>query len=62
MVALPSKEATVRGFSGVTLIIEDEASRVDDLLYRTMRPMLAVSGGRMILASTPCRKARTFLS
>ena len=30
IVALPGKEATVRGFSGVTLIIEDEASRVDD--------------------------------
>lgn len=53
IVALPSNEATVRGFSGVTLIIEDEASRVDDLLYRSMRPMLAVSGGRMILMSTP---------
>jgi len=53
IVALPSKEATVRGFSGVTLIIEDEASRVDDLLYRSMRPMLAVSGGRLILMSTP---------
>ena len=57
IVALPSKEATVRGFSGVTLIIEDEASRVDDLLYRTMRPMLAVSGGRMILMSTLMAKA-----
>jgi hypothetical protein len=60
MVALPSKEATVRGFSGVTLIIEDEASRVDDLLYRTMRPMLAVSGGRMILMSTPYGKRGHF--
>ena len=53
IVTLPSKEATVRGFSGVTLIIEDEASRVDDLLYKSMRPMLAVSGGRLVLMSTP---------
>jgi hypothetical protein len=53
IVTLPSKEATVRGFSGATLIIEDEASRVDDLLYKTMRPMLAVSGGRLVLMSTP---------
>jgi Terminase large subunit, T4likevirus-type, N-terminal len=53
IVALPGKEATVRGFSGVTLIIEDEASRVDDSLYRSLRPMLAVSGGRLILMSTP---------
>ena len=60
IVALPSKEATVRGFSGVSLIIEDEASRVDDLLYRTMRPMLAVSGGRLILMSTPYGKRGHF--
>jgi hypothetical protein len=53
IVSLPSKEATVRGFSGASLIIEDEASRVDDLLYKTMRPMLAVSGGRLVLMSTP---------
>jgi hypothetical protein len=53
IVTLPSTEATVRGFSGATLIIEDEASRVDDLLYKTMRPMLAVSGGRLVLMSTP---------
>lgn len=60
IVALPSKEATVRGFSGVSLIIEDEASRVDDLLYRSMRPMLAVSGGRLILMSTPYGKRGHF--
>jgi hypothetical protein len=60
IVALPGKEATVRGFSGVDLIIEDEASRVDDLLYRTMRPMLAVSGGRLILMSTPFGKRGHF--
>jgi hypothetical protein len=60
IVSLPSKEATVRGFSGVTLIIEDEASRVDDLLYKTVRPMLAVSGGRLILLSTPFGKRGHF--
>ena len=60
IVALPGKEATVRGFSGVDLIIEGEASRVDDLLYRTMRPMLAVSGGRLILMSTPFGKRGHF--
>jgi len=60
IVSLPSKEATVRGFSGPALIIEDEASRVDDLLYKTMRPMLAVSGGRLILMSTPFGKRGHF--
>ena len=56
VVSLPSGEATIRGFSGATLIIEDEASRVDDNLYRAIRPMLAVSGGRLFLMSTPWGK------
>lgn len=50
---LPGTEATVRGFSGVSLLIVDEAARVDDNLYQALRPMLAVSGGRLILLSTP---------
>jgi hypothetical protein len=53
IVALPGQEKTIRGFSGVTLIIEDEASRVDDALYRALRPMVAVSRGRILLMSTP---------
>jgi hypothetical protein len=53
VVSLPSTEGTIRGFSGATLIIVDEASRVPDDLYRAMRPMLAVSGGRLVLMSTP---------
>lgn len=50
---LPGKEQNVRGFSGVSLLIIDEAARVDDSLYQALRPMLAVSGGRIILLSTP---------
>ena len=54
IVALPgSKEATVRGFSGVSLLVVDEAARVSDELYQAIRPMLAVSGGRIIALSTP---------
>lgn len=53
IVALPGKEATIRGFSGVRLLIVDEASRVPDELYQAVRPMLAVSGGRIVLLSTP---------
>lgn len=53
IVSLPGTEATVRGFSGVDLIIEDEASRVDDKLHSALRPMLATSDGTLILASTP---------
>lgn len=60
IVSLPSKEATVRGFSGASLIIEDEAARVTDDLYLALRPMLAVSGGRLILMSTPWGKRGHF--
>lgn len=53
VVSLPGKEATVRGFSGVALLVIDEAARVPDELYLACRPMLAVSGGRLIALSTP---------
>ena len=60
VVCLPGSEATIRGFSGATLIIEDEASRVPDELYLAIRPMLATSGGRLILMSTPFGKRGHF--
>jgi hypothetical protein len=62
IIALPGKEATIRGFSGVDLLIVDEASRVPDELYQAIRPMLAVSGGRIILLSTPFGKRGFFHS
>lgn len=60
IVSLPGKEATVRGYSGADLIVEDEAARVVDELYFSVRPMLAVSGGRLILMSTPFGKRGHF--
>ena len=51
--ALPGEEGTIRGFSDVALILVDEAARVDDALYEAVRPMLAVSGGRIVVMSTP---------
>lgn len=60
IISLPGKEETVRGFSGVTLLIVDEASRVSDELYFSIRPMLAVSGGRLVLLSTPFAKRGFF--
>ena len=60
VVSLPGKEATIRGFSGATLILVDEASRVPDPLYYAIRPMLAVSGGRIALLSTPWGKRGFF--
>jgi hypothetical protein len=60
IMCLPGKEATIRGFSGVALLIVDEASRVSDELYQAVRPMLAVSGGRILLLSTPWGKRGFF--
>lgn len=60
IVSLPAKEQTIRGFSAVDLLIEDEAARVGDEVYYAIRPMLAVSGGRLILLSTPWGKRGHF--
>jgi hypothetical protein len=60
IISLPGKEATIRGYSGVQLLIVDEAARVADALYQAVRPMLAVSGGRLVLASTPFGKRGFF--
>ena len=53
IVSLPGQSHTLRGFSGVCLLVIDEAARVPDELYFTVRPMLAVSGGRLVALSTP---------
>lgn len=53
IVALPGSEATIRGLSGVDLLIIDESARVKDSLYKSVRPMLAVSHGRLVLLSSP---------
>ena len=53
VLALPGSEKTIRGISAVTLLILDEAALVPDLLYDAVRPMLAVSKGRLVLLSTP---------
>ena len=53
IITLPGTEKTIRGFSGVSLLIVDEAARVEDELYFAVRPMLAVSGGTLIMLSTP---------
>jgi len=60
IVSLPGKEETIRGYSGVSLLILDEAARIPDDLYFSVRPMLAVSGGRLIGLSTPFGKRGWF--
>jgi hypothetical protein len=53
ILSLPGKQTTVRGFSGASLVVIDEASQVADDLYQAIRPMVAVSRGRIVLLSTP---------
>jgi hypothetical protein len=60
IVSLPGGEKTIRGYSGVKLLIIDEAARVDDALYASVRPMLATSKGRLIALSTPFGKRGFF--
>jgi hypothetical protein len=56
VVSLPGSEATIRGYSGASLIVLDEAARVEDQLYFAVRPMLATSNGRLVGMSTPFGK------
>jgi hypothetical protein len=62
IVSLPGDEATIRGFSSVALLVIDEASRVPDELYGSVRPMLAVSRGRLVCLSTPAGKRGFFFA
>jgi hypothetical protein len=60
IIGLPSSDATIRGYSGVNLLILDEAARIPDGLYNAVRPMLSVSKGRKIALSTPFGKRGWF--
>src|SRR5215217_997274 len=60
IITLPGSEKTIRGFSGAALLLLDEAARVDDALYFAIRPMLAVSGGTLMMLSTPYGKRGVF--
>jgi Terminase large subunit, T4likevirus-type, N-terminal len=53
VLCLPGREETIRSFGGVNLLVLDEAARTPDELYFSVRPMLAVSQGRLIALSTP---------
>lgn len=53
VLSLPSSPETIRGFSAASLAIEGEGAFVSDETYLAIRPMLAVSRGRLVLMSTP---------
>lgn len=60
ILALPGNTKTLRGYSGASLIVLDEAAQIPDALYYTLRPMLAVSGGKLLGMSTPFGKRGWF--
>jgi hypothetical protein len=53
IVSLPGTADTIVGFSSVDLLILDEAARIPDGTYYAIRPMLAMSHGRLLAATTP---------
>ncbi len=60
IVSLPDSEGTIRGYSGVNLLIADEAARISEDLFVAVRPMISVSRGRLVLLSTPWAMRGTF--
>ncbi len=60
IISLPGTEGTIRGYSGASLLVIDEAARVPDSLYFAVRPMLAVSGGAMMCVSSAYAKMGFF--
>lgn len=57
--ARPGSERSSRGPTA-DLVVVDEAAQIDDELYFALRPMLAVSGGDLMLLSTPKGKRGIF--
>lgn len=60
IISLPGDQGTIRGYSGVSMILMDEASQVPDELYKAVLPMLMVSDGQLVLMSTPFGKRGFF--
>ena len=60
IISLPGDQATVRGYSGVTLILEDEASQVSDEFYQAILPMLIINKGQLVCMTTPYGKRGHF--
>jgi hypothetical protein len=52
IVSLPGSARGIRGYA-CDLVIIDEAAFVDDATWNAARPLVAASGGRLIVQSTP---------
>src|SRR5262249_54771839 len=60
ILSLPGSERTVRGIAAADLIVLDEAARVEDELLAAIRPMLAISDGKLFALTTPAGKRGWF--
>lgn len=60
ILSMPASEGTVRGYSGVGLLVLDEASRIPDEIIAAVRPMMATSDGTLIALSTPAGRRGWF--
>lgn len=60
IVGLPGVDGTLRGFSKCSLLLIDEASRVEEDTFNALTPFLADGTGDLWLMSTPFRKRGFF--
>ncbi len=60
VVGLPGVPDTTRGFSAASMLVIDEAARVSDEQYESLRSVLAVSDGDIWMMSTPRGKSGFF--
>lgn len=59
IISLPGSEATTRGFSAPSMLIIDEASRIDDALWAALLPMVR-GRARVMMLTTPAGRRGTF--
>jgi hypothetical protein len=60
IVGLPGVPDTTRGFSSASMLVIDEAARVSDELYHSLRSTIAVTDGDIWMISTPRGKSGFF--
>lgn len=60
IVGLPDAEDKIRGFSGLSMLVIDEAARVSEAMYVSVLPMLITTDGDLWMISTPWGKKGFF--
>jgi hypothetical protein len=60
VISLPDNHEGVVGVGNPRLVVIDEGSRVSEELYKSVRPMLAVTNGQLLTLSTPFGNAGWF--